>query len=190
VTQGCPEFGISLYQSIKRKIPVATAGIGEHPGHRPREFLWILAPVDDRFVDHDRQSALAEKRNRSRGEIPHPGFKLWPYLPEFLRQHFIRLLGRPTDDGRDATTIIQQKPFVLWPQLAFRETGPMEHRPKAIAPVGKVVACDRCALGWIQAAKNHVKVSGEYVRFVADQSQPLPPSPPASVFLRSRGNAL
>src|SRR5229473_428929 len=85
--------------------------------------------------------------------MPHLGFEPTPSLPEFFRRHLIRPLGRSANDG---------------------ETGEMEHCPKAIASVGEVVAGYRCARGRIQAAKNHVEASGEDIRLIPDQANPVP----------------
>ncbi|SRR6266851_1359618 len=106
--------------------------------------------------------------------MPHLGFEPTPSLPEFFRRHLIRPLGRSANDGGDPAAIFEQTTLVLWLEADIGETGEMEHCPKAIASVGEVVAGYRCARGRIQAAKNHVEASGEDIRLIPDQANPVP----------------
>jgi hypothetical protein len=78
--------------------------------------------------------------------------------------------------------------LVLWLEPNVRETGEMQHCPKAIASVREVVAGCRGTRGRIQAAENHVEASAEDIRFISDQtaSPSAGPARPMAT-LRSEG---
>jgi hypothetical protein len=107
----------------------------------------LAAPVDAWLADHERQGALSEKGNGTGSVVPHPGFKLEPGLSEFFRRDLRGPPGWPADNGGDAAAIFEQATLVLRLETCIRESGEMQHRPKAIVSVGEIMTRDKSRPG-------------------------------------------
>src|ERR1700722_16760452 len=135
-----PKFLVGTYESITREASIKTTWVGKKPGHRPGKLSWEAAPVDVWPTDHGRQGALSEKGDRTRGVMPHLGFKSESGLSKFLRRDLSRPLGRPANDGSYAAAIFEQTLLVLRLETHISETGEMQHRPEAICSIREIVA--------------------------------------------------
>src|ERR1700722_1673101 len=181
------QIGVGAHQSIERETTIEAARVGKNPAHRSREIHRLHAPVNLRLVNHDREGALSEKGDQKRRVLLHLRFELSTGLPEFIRRHLLCTPGWPADNGGDAAAIFEQKALLLRLKEPLGETREMQHAPKAIASVRKVISSSRSARGWIDATENHVKVFGENIRFVIHQAASCQHSTELRIIIRVPG---
>ena len=112
--------------------------------------------------------------------MPHLGFKTGSSFPELLRRNVARLIGRPTHNGGNPAAVFEQPPFILRLKPHAREAGKMQHGPKSIAWVRKIMprVCRTCC--WIDAAENGVESSRKNIWLIGDHVSL--PSPEAACF--------
>ena len=171
-----PKFGIRTDQGTKCEAPVESTRVGKHPGRCLGESFRVQAPADICSAEHGRQGAFSEKGDHARCASPHLRFELGASLPEFRGQDLIGTFGRSIDHSRYAAAIFEQAELVFRLQPYIGETCEMQDRPEAIVGIREVTAVGGGSGCRINAAENYVQATGENVRMICDQSDPLPHS--------------
>ena len=107
-----PELGICAHKRLEREASIEAAGVRQDPSRNTCRCYGLLAPLDIPGVHHVHVGSLSQERERTGRKMAHSLFEFLPSLSEFLRPDLACSPCRPTNDGRDATAILEESALI------------------------------------------------------------------------------